>query len=147
MEARTPIPAQRASGAPRKRILLMDDDAGILQATGELLVALGFDVTRAADGQEAVEACESALRNGRTFHAAVLDMVVPHGMGGLECRKRLVALDPNLPVVASTGYANHPVASEPVAAGFAACLVKPYRVEELARVLGSILEVRRPTAN
>jgi two-component system, chemotaxis family, chemotaxis protein CheY len=64
---------RRLRQAPKCTVLVIDDDEGIRTAMAEILEALGYDVTVAADGQEAVD----MLRVGLEPHAIVLDMMMP----------------------------------------------------------------------
>jgi CheY-like chemotaxis protein len=68
-------PARRATGM---RVLLVDDDAAERLSVTARLEEVGYAVTPAASGGEAL----NLLRGGR-FHAVVLDLVMP-GLSGLE---------------------------------------------------------------
>ncbi len=46
---------------------------------------------------------------------------------------------PSIKVIASSGYANDPIMSNPSDYGFAGRLIKPYRRSDLISVLGSVL--------
>ena len=86
-------------------ILLIDDSPDVREAIAELLVAAGYRVETAADGQAALD----RLREGFTPRVILLDWLMP-GMDGRAFRQRQVA-DPGLkgiPVVVFTadGRAN-----------------------------------------
>ncbi|MHB8765060.1 MAG: hybrid sensor histidine kinase/response regulator, partial [Deferrisomatales bacterium] len=119
-------------------VLIMDDEKEVREATGELLEFLGFRAVLAADGGEAVRLYSQALAAGSPFDTVLLDLTVPGGMGGKEAVARLRELDPQVRAVVSSGYSNDPVLADWARHGFAGVLAKPYRAEELSRVLRSV---------
>ncbi|MDK2973874.1 MAG: hypothetical protein PWP08_245 [Methanofollis sp.] len=120
-------------------ILLMDDEAGILDTTTNILQYLGYTVTTAQDGEEAAMRFEETLKEGKPFDAVILDLTVPGKMGGLATLERLKEMDPQVKVVVSSGYLNDPIIRHPERYGFAASICKPYMVHELGRVLREVL--------
>jgi len=101
---------------------------------------LGYEVETARDGTKAIGVYEAAREEGKPFDAIMIDLTVPGGMGGEEAIKRLLQIDPGIKAVVSSGYSNSPVLSEYTSYGFKARIVKPYRIEELSRVLHAVLE-------
>jgi PAS domain S-box-containing protein len=120
-------------------ILLMDDEAGILETTSDILRHLGYTVTTAQDGEEAVTRFEEALKAGKPFDGIILDLTVPGRMGGEETFNHLRTLDPAVKVVVSSGYLNDPVVRNPRKFGLFGSIAKPYRIDELSRVLQELL--------
>jgi CheY-like chemotaxis protein len=51
------------------RVLVMDDEPAIRELTSQLLGTLGYEVTGAPDGMEAIRIYERALHRGEQFHA------------------------------------------------------------------------------
>ena len=68
-----------------------------------------------------------------------MDLVIEGGMGGQEAIKQLLETDPHAKAIVSSGYSNAPVMSHFMQFGFAGFLAKPYRLEELGRVLHEVL--------
>lgn len=120
------------------RILIMDDEEFILDVLSEILTGMGYHVSTASNGDEAIAQTRSAMQSGQPFRAAILDLTIPGGRGGKETVHALLEVDPNIKVVASTGYSEDPVMSKPSDYGFAGRLVKPYRVGHLALLLESL---------
>ena len=122
------------------RILLMDDEDAILRTAGRMLEELGYTVTPAKDGDEALQAYEAALAAGNPYELVIMDLTIPGGMGGKAAVKKLHEIDPDARVIVSSGYSNDPVMANPDDFGFMGIVKKPIDLDELAEV------VRRATA-
>ena len=136
-----PAPPTRLTG--EGSILVMDDEEPVRKVAVELLQRLGYDAVAVADGAEAVDACRRALREQRRFHAAILDLTVPGGMGGSACLGLLRRLDPDIGAVVSSGYSSDPIVAEYRRYGFDAVATKPYQLPELAAAVRTALGARR----
>lgn len=122
------------------RILVMDDQLGVLRVAEEMLSRLGFEVVSCTDGEAALGAHQAALDAGRPFDAVILDLTIPGGMGGAEVIGVLRSLQPDLKAVVSSGYAPDAVMADYRERGFDAVLPKPYSMERLQGVLWRILQ-------
>jgi len=69
-----------------------------------------------------------------------MDLTVPGGMGGLEATRQILALDPCARVIVSSGYSDAPVMADHRRFGFVDVLPKPYRIEELVRMLRRVMD-------
>jgi signal transduction histidine kinase/CheY-like chemotaxis protein len=110
------------------RVLLMDDEEGVLQLGVNLLQRLGLKPTAVKDGAAAVKAFGAAREAGQPFDLIILDLTIPGGMGGREVMDRLRKLDPLVPAIVSSGYSHDPVLADFTAYGFQAMVPKPYEV-------------------
>lgn len=79
------------------RILVVDDDPQVRSLLGKILEREGYDVTTAADGQEAVTAYESD-----PYDLVITDLVMPE-KEGIETFNELRSFDPDVKVVAISG--------------------------------------------
>jgi signal transduction histidine kinase/CheY-like chemotaxis protein len=129
------IASQPAFDAGSARILLVEDDQTVAEATQDLLHAMGFDTRVAGDGPAAL----AFLENDPKLSLVMSDVVMPGGVSGLDLARTLRDRRPELPVILTTGYSSH--ASEVVAEGFA-LIQKPYRRDVVAASLRSALENR-----
>jgi signal transduction histidine kinase/CheY-like chemotaxis protein len=134
------IAAQPASALGSGRILLVEDDPRVAEATQDLLHNMGFDTCWAGDGPAAL----AFVENDPKLALVMSDIVMPGGVSGLDLARTLRDRRPELPVILTTGYSSH--ASEVVAEGFA-LIEKPYRREVLAASLRSALEKRGPSVS
>ncbi len=118
-------------------ILVVDDDSQVRAAIRRALVELGYEVGEAADGESAL----AALREAERPQLVILDYVMP-GMDGAEVAREIAALDPDLPVIFSTGHAAlralRAAAGEDVPV-----LEKPFTLDELDTLLRDRLAERR----
>jgi PAS domain S-box-containing protein len=126
------------------RLLLMDDDENVLEATGDLLRYLGYDIEVARDGEEAMVLAKEAEEIYRPFDLALLDLSISSGTGGLEAGQMLKAADPQIHLVVTSGYVSDPVIADPGAYGFSAALPKPYSAELLSCTIAEVLGLRSP---
>jgi len=128
--------------APRKRarVLVMDDEAPILELTARLLSARGYEVHTALDGDQAVLQYRNALNAGIRFDAVILDLTVPEKMGGYDAFKAMREMDPTVRAVVSSGYSHEPIVLNYKEYGLASIAPKPYRVGEL---LGAVEQALR----
>jgi two-component SAPR family response regulator len=81
-----------------QRVLLIDDDKSVAEATKIVLESEGFDVVVAQDGRAGL----TVLEAGR-FDLAIVDLFMP-GMDGFATAKGLHEIDPSLPTVAMSGF-------------------------------------------
>lgn len=129
------IAAQPAFDPGSARVLLVEDDQTVAEATQDLLQNMGFDARWAADGMAAL----AFVENDPKLALVMSDVVMPGGVSGLDLARTLRDRRPELPVILTTGYSSH--ASEVVAEGFP-LIEKPYRRDALAASLRSALENR-----
>jgi len=125
----------------RGRVLVMDDEEGILKVTGMLLADLGYQPDVARDGEGALALFQEAEAEDRPFAAVICDLVIPGGMSGIEVAKRLKSIAPDVPVIAASGFTNDAVLSEPGAHGFDDGLAKPFSIDELGRALSRLVHL------
>lgn len=125
-------------------ILVMDDEDFIRELAQEMLTTLGYSVTLARDGGEAVELYKAAREKGSGFDAVILDLTVPAAMGGKEAIKHMLNIDEKVKAIVSSGYSNDPVMSNYEAHGFSYAVKKPYRVQEIGQALALVLKSDGP---
>jgi len=121
----------------RGMILVMDDDQDIQMLVAEMLAHMGYTAVSVYDGREAIETYQQALRNGGRFVAVIMDLTIPGGMGGKEAVVELLRIDPQVRVIASSGYSNDPVLLKHRDFGFHDIIAKPYQLLELNRVIAA----------
>jgi two-component system, cell cycle sensor histidine kinase and response regulator CckA len=108
-------------------VLLAEDEPGVRGPVRRMLVAHGFTVIEAVDGEEALAV--AAAHHGR-IDLLLTDVVMP-GIGGAELARRLREARPEVRILFMTGYSVEAVASHGVLAPGTTLLQKPFTVEEL----------------
>ena len=140
-----PVPVEAKASVPENlprhgRILVMDDEESVRKVVGALLKWAGYEVELVEDGQRTVEVYGSAKSQGRPFDAALLDLTVRGGMGGLEALQALFKIDPDVKAVVMSGYADNPAVLEPERHGFKGVLAKPFDIADLQKALAQAME-------
>lgn len=123
-------------------ILLVEDDEVNQFGTKLLLKKMGHSVITADDGRQALE----AMRN-YAFDGVLMDVQMPV-MDGLEATRRIRTdtsgkFDPNIPIVAMTGYALVGDRERFLAAGMTEHLAKPVAMAALSDALKMIEQYRQ----
>jgi PAS domain S-box-containing protein len=131
-EAETPLP--RGNG---ERVLLVDDDANVLEMTAQVLSRLGYEPVSFSDSHAALAAFEGAPRS---FDVVVADDVMP-GLTGTELASVLRRQRRELPIVLVSGYSGPILAQRALAAGVSELLVKPLQSRDIAAALARVLHL------
>ena len=122
------------------RVLLMDDQESIRNMVEKMLLYLGYEVQLAEDGDKAINLYKRAIKSGQPFDFAILDIVIPKGMGGKETIQNLLKIDPEIKAIVSSGYSDDPIMSDYRRYGFCGMLAKPFQIGDLSDVLHKVME-------
>jgi DNA-binding response OmpR family regulator len=118
-------PVEGERPAPHARVLLIEDEPGIVDFLRRGLEAEGFDVEAALDGLEGERLALSASHD-----AIVLDLMLP-GRSGLEILDSLRQMTPRIPVLVLTARGEVEDRVQGLEAGAVDYLVKPFSMAEL----------------
>jgi len=110
-------PASRSTG----RLLLVDDDAGALQAMQRVLRDAGYEVFTADNGNEGLK---EYFRAKGKFDLVLTDQSMP-GFTGMEMAVRILEHDPTAKVVICTGHVEPRLEAQAREAGVAGFVMKP----------------------
>jgi two-component system response regulator HydG len=119
------------------KVLLVDDESGILDALRILFRGEGYEVRVASSGKEAM----SALEDDRP-DLVLTDIRMP-GASGLEVLARSRQVDPELPVILMTAQASLQSAVRAVNEGAYYYLQKPFANDELLAICRRAVEARQ----
>lgn len=118
------------------RILVVDDEESIRNLLQRMLTEAGYNVTTAADGQEALDKV-SQLKVG----VVLLDMKMP-GMSGMEVLQQLAGRWPEICVIMVTAVANLETAVDALKRGAYDYITKPFNQDDLIFKIQRALEKR-----
>lgn len=141
--AASPAEARPAEPAPDSllsgRVLVMDDEEIVRNLCGNMLAAMGIECDTVRSGEEAVDAYSAAAGRGKPYDAVIMDLTVRGGMGGREALGKILAVDPSVKAVVSSGYSDSSEMADYRRYGFAAVIPKPYTFHELKKVMTQVL--------
>lgn len=111
--------------SPGANILVVDDEGAIRYSISRTLQRVGYQVSQAANGEQALE----SLRQDR-FDVVLADIRMP-GLTGTEMLRRIREHASDAIVILMTGYASLETAIEALRLGASDYLIKPCSSEEL----------------
>ena len=120
----------------QETVLLVDDEAMIIDVGKRMLGKLGYQVFTARDGREALAVFQKYQNK---IDVIILDMIMPK-MGGGETFDRIKKMKPEIRVLLSSGYSINGQATEILKRGCNGFIQKPFNLQNLSQNLRSILE-------
>ena len=116
-------------------VLIIDDVLEQRIVASAMLTKLGYSVSVAASGHEAVE-----LLRVQEVDILVLDMIMPPGMDGLDTFRKILEIHPEQKVVIASGFAETKRVKELQRLGGGNFVKKPYNLKELGVAIRQELE-------
>ncbi len=121
-------------------LLMVDDNANLLEIGRDMLSAHGYEVMTAESGEEAIRMFRAEKNR---IDLVLLDMIMP-GMGGAKCLDELLRLKPGAKVLISSGCIPDEAMTETVLNRASGYVGKPYRYDELCREIDRVLQPEGP---
>jgi len=121
-------------------VLVIDDEATVLEFIGTALRRAGYRVLTASDGREALEVYD---RENGAIETVVLDVVMPV-MGAHDLLPELEARNPELKILLTSGYSEAEARRLCTAFPSASFIQKPYTGQQIARAVELIMGAPRP---
>jgi two-component system NtrC family response regulator len=122
-------------------ILVVDDERNYLFVLEDLLADEGYKVVTASSGNEALE----KLKEDQ-IDAVLSDIKMP-GMNGIEFLERVVAIDPGLPVILMTAFAEVDQAVLAMKKGAIDHIQKPFDNDDIKRAVARAVQKRAMDRN
>lgn len=123
-----------------EHILVVDDIPEQREIASTILAQLGYRVTTADSGEEAVR-----LAGEQKFDLLLLDMILGEGMDGLDTYRRITALAPGQPAIITSGFSETDRIAEALRIGAGQYIKKPYRINKIGLAIRD--ELARSTGN
>ena len=111
------------------RVLIVDDELNIRRVLAAMLKRDGYEVTAAADGEQAL-----AVMARAPVQVVVTDLVMPR-LDGLSLLRRVAADYPDVPVIVITAHGTVDSAVAALKAGAFDFITKPFEQDELKKVI------------
>jgi CheY-like chemotaxis protein len=106
-----------------------------------MLECLGYSVTVARDGTEAIAIYRMAMVSGEPFDSILMDLTIPGGMGGMEAVKKISEIDSNVKAIVCSGYSNDTIMANYRTFGFCGVIPKPYSLKQLSGTISDVLSI------
>lgn len=117
-------------------ILVVDDEADLLQLACQHLSDLGYHVYKAENAARALK----ILSEEKNIELLFSDVVMPGGINGYELAQQATQQRPNLKVLLTSGFTSKTISQNELAKFSRHLLSKPYRKTELADRVRKILD-------
>jgi len=123
-------------------ILVVEDEEQVRGLVGGVLKSYGYNVILANSGKEAIEL---SSRIKEKVHLVLTDMIMPGGFSGRQVAEGLLAKDPALRVIYTSGYSPGMEGNDLDRVGGHDFLAKPYQPATLVQRVRTCLDARRET--
>jgi len=121
----------------KENLLIVDDEVEVGNAVKALLSKLGFNARSVTSGKAALQ----ELRNGR-YTFLITDIIMPE-LDGIELIKTVKKENPDISIIAITGYEKDYTYMDVINAGANDFIIKPFKVDEMEAKINRILIERR----
>jgi DNA-binding NtrC family response regulator len=119
----------------RGRVLVVDDDPGVLDMLGELLESLGYEASTSASVERAIVAMARVQP-----HVVFLDLLMP-GISGLKALTYFRQHHHTVPVIVITGDPREESAQQARAAGAFDVVGKPFDLKALRDLVAQAMRL------
>ena len=119
-----------------EHILLVDDEAPIIEIEREILEGLGYKVTSRTSSVEALNAFRI---NHDKFDMVITDMAMPN-MSGDKLSVELLKLCPDIPILLCTGFSETMSEKQAASMGIKGFLLKPISMQNFSQKIREVLD-------
>ena len=118
-----------------ERILLVDDEAMIVDMSHKMLRQLGYQVTASGDPTEALTIF---LSDPKQFDLIITDFTMPR-LTGMDLAKRVLQIRPDIPILLCTGFNERLTPDMIREAGIREIVLKPFEKRRMAKLIREVL--------
>ena len=127
---------QAVSQDASETILVVDDDDEIRDLTREILEDSGYKVLDAANGEQALNIFKE---QSNEIDLVLMDLNMP-GMGGRQCTREMISIDPSVKVLVASGYSAVGHGRQALEFGARDFISKPYQMREILAKIREVLD-------
>ncbi|MDM8556266.1 response regulator [Desulfococcaceae bacterium HSG7] len=131
----SPLPSAEPPLPGKGRLLVVDDEAVIIQSIELVLNDLGYETVCETDSTRALALFKQAPAR---FDLAITDLTMPK-LTGIELSKAILALRPDMPIILCTGFGEEMNKKKALSAGVREFVHKPISGADLAKIVHKIL--------
>ncbi len=135
-------PVESVTGGT-ETIFLVEDEPVLREMARDILEGYGYRILEASSGKEALGMWNQT--RGK-IDLLLTDMIMPDGVSGAELAQRLLARQPRLKIIFTSGYTANEVNPEMLAKTRARFLQKPYTHDMLAKIVRDTLDGKSPVS-
>ena len=135
------LPALRMP-AQSLRILVVDDDVGLVESLNSILREEGHEVTVARGGQAGIDAFRAQQSTTKPFEVVITDLGMPY-VDGRQVAHAVRSAAPHTPIILLTGWGQLSTAENEISADVDRMLSKPPRLRELRMALAELTSADR----
>ncbi|MGO9122766.1 MAG: PAS domain S-box protein [Desulfomonilaceae bacterium] len=117
-------------------VLLVDDEEFVRELGARILTKHGYTVLQAVNGREGLDLFK---KERSRISLVILDLIMPE-MGGTECLKELLKIDPRVNVLVASGYSADASVKQTIQMGARSFVTTPFRVKQLLRDVRQVLD-------
>jgi CheY-like chemotaxis protein len=117
-------------------ILLVDDNESVRDLGEEMLLEYGYRVITASNGREALQIYSSEREN---ISLVILDLFMPE-MGGKECLRALLRMDPKVRVLLVSGFTQNGEIRDALDSGARGFIGKPVDIPQFLEKIRKIID-------
>jgi len=121
------------------KVLILDDDYCIIEVLSQMLTEIGYTSLSAMDCEKAISILSEIGKNDAPVLVIIVDLSVEYCKDGRRIIDILKESHPDLKSIVSSGSPRHPAMLDHIEHGYTGILKKPYTIEDLSRVLHTIL--------
>ena len=116
-------------GDCQPKVMVVDDDPGMLATLEGIIEDEGYDVVGAEDGYQAI-----ALARDTPFALIFMDIKMP-GINGVETHREIKKVSPGSVVVMMTGFSVEELGKSALEEGAYAVIYKPFSVDQIIEIV------------
>jgi signal transduction histidine kinase/ActR/RegA family two-component response regulator len=120
--------------ATAKKVLFIDDEPAITEMASQILKTNGYQAKIFNDGNEALR---HFAENPHEFDIIVTDLIMPL-ISGSELATRCAAINPNIPIVLTTGFGDRITPASFRQWGVTTLITKPFSIHQLLATLAEL---------
>jgi signal transduction histidine kinase/CheY-like chemotaxis protein len=134
--AEKPVPPAPALGGS-ETVLVVEDEMVLREMARDFLTDSGYRVLEAGSGREALQVWWA---HQSEINLLLTDMKMPEGVSGLELAEKMLAGQPGLRIIFTSGYSEDVVSPEFLQRTHSRFLSKPYTYADLTRLVRETLD-------